>query len=88
MFSLFECNVTKKELKNMRMGSSWKKDKGGMGVVTTAFPGAIELAAQVDLSVQNSVTNKARDPAWKIGDQAMKKGTVRITSPMTRGCLQ
>ena len=72
----------------MRMRYSWIKDKRGMGVVTTAFPVAAEPAAMVDLSVLNCIANKARDPAWKIGDQAMKKAAFGITSAMTRGCSE
>jgi hypothetical protein len=74
-----------KELKIMRMGYSWKKGNRGMGV-TFAVRVSTEPGATVDLSVLNCMANKARDQAWKIGDQAMKKASYGRTSAMTRGC--
>ncbi len=57
----------------MTMGSSWKKDKRGMTVLRTTVRGAARPAATIDLSVSKSTANKARDNAWRIGDQAMRK---------------
>jgi hypothetical protein len=68
------------------MVSSWKKDNRGMGV-TAAFPVAAEPAVTVDLSVLYSVANKARDQAWKLGDQAMRKAVSGDASAMNRGCF-
>jgi hypothetical protein len=62
----------------MRMVFSTKEQKRGMGV-TSAVPVATELADAVDLSVLNCIVNKARDQAWKIGDQAMKKTPLVIS---------
>jgi hypothetical protein len=65
----------------MRMVSSLK-DKSRMGFST-------EPAAMVDLSILNSVANKTRDQAWKIGDQSMKKGAIgEAASGTSRGCFQ
>ncbi|HEY3420768.1 MAG TPA: hypothetical protein VGK23_09465 [Methanomassiliicoccales archaeon] len=68
----------------MRMGSSWEKDKLRMGV-TTAILSASVPGAEADLSEQNCIANKARDQAWRIGDQAMNKGTLGLSS-RSRGC--
>jgi len=68
----------------MRMESSWKKDKLGEGVSMT-FPVAAEPAVRVDMSVLYSVANKARDQAWTLGDQAMRKTCCGDISAMTRG---
>jgi hypothetical protein len=69
----------------MRGEHSWRKDKRGTGVANTVLAAAEPVAA-VDLSVQNWVSNKARDKAWMIGDQAMNKGAVGFTSSINRGC--
>jgi hypothetical protein len=71
----------------MRMGSSWNKDKLGMDV-TAPSPVTAEPAGEVDLSEQNSIVNKARDQAWRIGDQAMKKAPQGSTYDMFRGCFE
>jgi hypothetical protein len=67
----------------MTMGPSWRKDKCAMGVFRTAVPGAARSAATFALSVSKSTANKARDNAWRIGDQAMKKAAFGTT----RGCF-
>lgn len=67
----------------MTMGSSWKKDRRGMCVMRTTNPGAAGSAATVVLSVSKSNSNKARDNAWRIGDQAMRKAA----SATIRGCF-
>lgn len=65
-----------------------KRDKFGTAVTRTAVPVAPGPATTVALSVFNSIANKARDNAWKIGDQAMKKGAFEIASGITRGCFE
>ncbi len=70
----------------MRMRYSWKDDKQGKGV-SMAFPVAVEPTMTVDLTVLNCISNKSRDNAWKIGDQAMKKGDTGAGSGITRGCF-
>jgi len=70
----------------MRMVSSLVKDKRGMGVSKTAFFVAMVPVASLVVSLVICMANKARDLAWNLGDQAMKKisGT---SSPLTGGCL-
>jgi hypothetical protein len=65
---------------------SSSKDMRGMGV-TTAILVAAGRAATVDLSVLNSVANKAKDRAWKLGDQAMRKCIGGDASAINRGCI-
>lgn len=72
----------------MRMGSSWKMDKRGMGVVTTAFLVATVPVASDAVSGLNCIANKARDQAWKLGDQAMNKVVSGNTSLTIRGYSQ
>jgi hypothetical protein len=69
------------------MESSWKKDNLGRAV-SMAFPVAAEPAVRVDLSVLYSVANKARDQAWTLGDQAMRKTVCGDASALTRGCSE
>jgi hypothetical protein len=71
----------------MRMESSWKKDNLGRGV-SMAFPVTAEPAVRVDLSVLYCVANKARDQAWTLGDQAMRKTAYGDISALTRGCSE
>jgi hypothetical protein len=66
----------------MTMGSSWKKDKRGTGVMRASSPYVAGSAAAVILSVSKSKANKARDNSWRIGDQEMEKAS----SGTTRGC--
>jgi hypothetical protein len=67
----------------MTMGSSWKKDKRGAAVITTTVADAAGSAAKAVLSVSKSTANKARENAWRIGDQAMRK----TASGTIRGCF-
>jgi hypothetical protein len=64
----------------MRMGASLMKDKCGMGVGMTASSFATVHVASLAVSSLNCIANKARDQAWNLGDQAMKK--------VIGGCLQ
>lgn len=50
-----------------------------MDVVSMAIGVAAEPVAAVKLSSLNSISNKAKDQAWNIGDQAMRKGALRTT---------
>jgi hypothetical protein len=75
------------ELKRMGIGSSPKKDKRRK-VVSMTIRIAPVPAAKIDLSSLNCVANKARDKAWKIGDQAMKKAVYGDINTMTRGCYE
>lgn len=70
----------------MRMVSSLVKDKRGMGVSVTTFFVATVPAASLAVSLVNSMANKARDQAWNLGDQAMKKipGTASL---LPGGCI-
>ena len=70
----------------MRMVSSLVKDKRGTGVSMAPFFVATVPAASLAVSLVNCMANKARDLAWNLGDQAMKKisGTA---SPLTGGCV-
>jgi hypothetical protein len=56
----------------MRMGTSWRKDKDGMGVVSAAFPVPTEPVVSTVLSVLNSILNK---------------GAFDRNCPPARGCL-
>ena len=71
----------------MRMESSWNQDKLGKGV-SMPFPVAAEPAVRVDMSVLYSVANQARDQAWTLGDQAMRKTGCGDISALTRGRSQ
>ena len=70
----------------MRMVSSLVKDKRGMGVSKTAFFVAMVPVASLAVSLLNCIANKARDQAWNLGDQAMKKipGTASV---LIGGCV-
>jgi len=57
----------------MRMGASIMKDKRGTGVGLTTFSFATAPVASLAVSSLNCIANKARDQAWNLGDQAMKK---------------
>jgi hypothetical protein len=57
----------------MRMGASIMKDKRGMGVGKTVLSHATVSVASLAVSSLNCIANKARDQAWNLGDQAMKK---------------
>lgn len=70
----------------MRIGSLMKKNDRGLGAVT-ASPVAVENSVAFELSVFYRVLNKARDQAWKIGDQAMKKAVSRDSCSINRGCF-
>jgi hypothetical protein len=71
----------------MRMESSWNQDKLGKGV-SMPFPVTAEPAVRVEMSVLYSVANKARDQAWTLGDQAMRKTHCGDISALTRGRSQ
>jgi hypothetical protein len=49
------------------------KDKRGMGVDMTAFFVATVPVASLAVSLLNCIANKARDQAWNLGDQAIRK---------------
>ena len=68
----------------MRMESSWNQDRLGKGV-SIPYPVTAEPAVRVDMSVLYSVANKARDQAWTLGDQAMRKTCCGDISAITRG---
>jgi hypothetical protein len=55
------------------MGASLMKDKRGMGAGKTASSFETVPVASLAVSSLNCIANKARDQAWNLGDQAMKK---------------
>ncbi len=70
----------------MTIRYSGKNDNHGMGVGTVA-PVAAKPAALVDMAILNCSANRARDRAWIIGDQAMRKDSTGSLDSRTRGCL-
>lgn len=70
----------------MRIGSLIEKENRGRGVMMASRTEA-ETSSAFEISVFFGVLNKARDLAWKIGDQAMKKTSGLNPSISTGGCL-
>jgi hypothetical protein len=70
----------------MKIGSLMKKDNRGLDVIT-ASRAVPETPLAVEISVFYSVLNKARDQAWKMGDQAMKKAVSRDTHSIKGDCF-
>ena len=71
----------------MRMGKILENDRRWSGVVSTAALVAPGYAKRWTLSVLNRTTNRTRDNAWKIGDQAMNKTAFGTISALARGCF-
>jgi hypothetical protein len=71
----------------MRMGTPRNEVGRGMRV-TADIPVSDKPSVAVDLSFLKSMKNEARDRAWMLGDQAMKKAIGEGSYTIYGGCFQ
>jgi 5-carboxymethyl-2-hydroxymuconate isomerase len=62
----------------MMMGFSRENCRLGIGI-KTALTVATETIEAAGLFVVNSISNRTRDQAWRMGDQAMRKASFGST---------